>query len=301
MKSKRTLMRFLRHISKSPDDGDRDSAEELSVPFSEYLSSKFSVPGDLLHALHSLSLSQKSTQDTSAEYAVPRVQRHLSSIGTMGPGFGGVVSKYGGASEILQVACRACAVGGGAVALAIGIQSLKDEASADEEHPVEVQLTTGESVRSKIVVGSVWDLPGQEQSLPSAQVARSITIVSSSFTSLFPITTEGQPLPASTILMFPGDTLSHPQSPPVYLQINSSDTGDCPRQQSKYPVPSLSNHSSPLPSTSYSARMMTTFYLSTLPVIALMKPIYHQLITSPPITISSLHNLSVWFMANVSH
>ncbi|KAJ5600216.1 hypothetical protein N7450_001283 [Penicillium hetheringtonii] len=232
MKSKRTLMRFLRHISKSPDDGDRDSAEELSVPFSEYLSSKFSVPGDLLHALHSLSLSQKSTQDTSAEYAVPRVQRHLSSIGTMGPGFGGVVSKYGGASEILQVACRACAVGGGAVALAIGIQSLKDEASADEEHPVEVQLTTGESVRSKIVVGSVWDLPGQEQSLPSAQVARSITIVSSSFTSLFPITTEGQPLPASTILMFPGDTLSHPQSPPVYLQINSSDTGDCPRQQS---------------------------------------------------------------------
>ncbi|KAK5807037.1 hypothetical protein VI817_001295 [Penicillium citrinum] len=232
MKSKRTLMRFLRHISKSPDDGDRDSAEELSVPFSEYLSSKFSVPGDLLHALHSLSLSQKSTQDTSAEYAVPRVQRHLSSIGTMGPGFGGVVSKYGGASEILQVACRACAVGGGAVALAIGIQSLKDEAWADEEHPVEVQLTTGESVRSKIVVGSVWDLPGQEQSLPSAQVARSITIVSSSFTLLFPITTEGQPLPASTILMFPGDTLSHPQSPPVYLQINSSDTGDCPRQQS---------------------------------------------------------------------
>ncbi|KAJ5764619.1 hypothetical protein N7533_003300 [Penicillium manginii] len=234
MKSKRTLMRFLRHISKSEDDNGSDTAEELSAPFGKYLSTKFSVPDDLLHALHSLSLSQGSAQDTLAEYAVPRVQRHLSSIGSMGPGFGGVVSKYGGASEILQVACRACAVGGGAVALAIGVQSLKEiEATAEkEEYPVELELTSGESVRSKFVIGSLWDLPSQSQPLPSARVARSITVVSSSFTSLFPITTEGAPLPASTVLMFPGDTLSHPQSPPVYLQIHSSDTGDCPRQQS---------------------------------------------------------------------
>lgn len=244
MKSKRTLMRFLRHISKSQDEQEGDAAEgdmaeELSAPFGEYLSTKFSVPDDMLHPLHSLSLSQQSAQDTPARYAVPRVQRHLASIGSMGPGFGGVVSKYGGASEILQVACRASAVGGGAVALAIGIQSLQEkdaQVTTEEEYPVEVQLTNGESVRSKFVVGSVWELPSQEQlsPSPSAQVARSVTVVSSSFASLFPVTTEGAPLPASTVLMFPGDTLSHPQSPPVYLQVHSSDTGDCPREQSKF-------------------------------------------------------------------
>lgn len=232
MKSKRTLMRFLRHISKPEDEGGGDTTEELSTPFSQYLSTKFSVPDDLLHALHSLSLSQLSGQETPAAYAVPRIKRHLSSIGSMGPGFGGVVSKYGGASEILQVACRASAVGGGAVALAIGIESLKEDEASNEEYPVEVQLTNGESVRSKFVAGSVWDLPDQKHSPPGTQVARSITVASSGFPSLFPITTEGAPLPASTILMFPGETLSHPQSPPVYLQIHSSDTGDCPRQQS---------------------------------------------------------------------
>jgi hypothetical protein len=40
-------------------------------------------------------------------------------------------------------------------------------------------------------------------------------------------------VPASAVLMFPGDTLDSPQSPPVYLQVHSSDTGDCPRQQSE--------------------------------------------------------------------
>lgn len=286
-------MRFLRHISKSEDENGGDTAEELSAPFGEYLSTKFSVPGDLLHALHSLSLSQHSAQDTPAEYAVPRVQRHLSSIGSMGPGFGGVVSKYGGASEILQVACRACAVGGGAVALAIGIQSLKDiEATSEKgEYPVQLELTSGESVRSKFVIGSLWDIPGQEQSPPTSQVARSITVVSSSFISLFPITTEGAPLPASTVLMFPGDTLSHPQSPPVYLQIHSSDTGDCPRQQSKFTLffRDISTH------TPYSARMMNTFYLSTLSVTTLMTPYYHLLITSTT-TILSFYLICLGFI-----
>ncbi|KAJ5110205.1 hypothetical protein N7532_002850 [Penicillium argentinense] len=233
MKSKRTLMRFLRHISKSQDEDSGETDGDLSVPFGEYLSTNFSVPDDLLHALRSLSLSQQSPQDTPASYAVPRVKRHLASIGSMGVGFGGVVSKYGGASEILQVACRASAVGGGTIALDTGISSLKDGGvTSEEEHPVEVQISSGETVRSKCVVGSVWDLPNQELPSLSTKVARSITVASSSFASLFPITTEGAPLPASTILMFPGDTLSHPQSPPVYLQVHSSDTGDCPRQQS---------------------------------------------------------------------
>lgn len=259
MKSKRTLMRFLRHISKPEDEGDSETEEDLSMPFGEYLSSKFSVPQDLHAPLLSLSLSQLPQQSTSANYAVPRVKRHLSSIGAFGPGFGGVVSKYGSASEILQVACRASAVGGSVYALDTGIQSLTDgEATAEADYPIQVQLSNGESVRSRFLFGSTWDLFEKEQPPPSSKVACSIAIVSSRLALLFPITVEGAPMAASTVLMFPGDTLSSPQSPPVYLQIHSSDTGDCPREQSKS-YPCLLHQTLP------SARMMIILYLSTLP------------------------------------
>ncbi|KAJ5699110.1 hypothetical protein N7462_001115 [Penicillium macrosclerotiorum] len=233
MKSKRVLMRFLRQISKSKDEEDGlERDDDLQVPFADYLSSNFSVPEDLHYPLLSLSLSQMSHQNTAASYALSRIKRHLASIGALGPGFGGVVSKYGGASEIVQVACRASAVGGGIYALDTGIQSLHNpESVAEAEHSVTVQLSNGESVRTKFVVGSFWDLPLQTQ--PSCtKVARSITIASSDFASLFPVTVEGAPVPASAILMFSGDSLNSPQSPPVYLQVHSSDTGDCPRQQS---------------------------------------------------------------------
>jgi RAB protein geranylgeranyltransferase component A len=235
MKSKRTLMRFLRHISKAQDEEEQDETEkkeDLSMPFADYLSSNFSVPQDLQNPLLSLSLSQLPQQDTSASYAVPRIKRHLASIGALGPGFGSVVPKYGGGSEILQVGCRASAVGGAVYALETGIQSIKDgEVSSESEHPVEVQLSNGETIQTRFLICSAWDLPSLEQ--PSCtKVARSITIASSTFTSLFPVTAEGGPVPASAVLMFPGDTLDSPQSPPVYLQVHSSDTGDCPRHQS---------------------------------------------------------------------
>ncbi|KAJ5249218.1 hypothetical protein N7468_000669 [Penicillium chermesinum] len=232
MKSKRALMRFLRHISKSEDEAPEEAAaEDLSVPFGQYLSSNFSVPEDLHDPLISLSLSQLSRQETTASYAVPRVKRHLASIGSLGPGFGGVVSKYGCGSEILQVACRASAVGGGVYALDTGVQKITDETSEDE-YPVEVHLSNGEKLRSKFVVGSAWTLSADTPELFGSKVARSVSVVSSDFASLFPVTVEGAPVPASALLMFPGDKLNSPQSPPVYLQIHSSDTGDCPRQQS---------------------------------------------------------------------
>ncbi|KAI2787131.1 hypothetical protein POX_f07493 [Penicillium oxalicum] len=196
MKSKRTLIRFLRHISKDEEEQDGLAPEDLSGPFTGYLSANFGVPSELHSPLLSLALSQSSQQDTPASFAIPRVKRHLASMGAMGPGFAGVLSKYGGGSEILQVACRASAVGGAVYALDTAIESLTD-AAKDEPN-----------------------------------VARSITVASSSFDFLFPVTVEGAPVPASAVLMFSGDTLDSPSSPPVYLRVHSSDTGDCPRQQS---------------------------------------------------------------------
>lgn len=239
MKSKRTLIRFLRHISKPKDEDSGEEDEDPSPSFSEYLSRNFDIPQDLHDPLLSLSMSQLRLEETSARNAIPRIKRHLASIGALGPGFGGVVPKYGCGSEILQVACRASAVGGGVYALDTGILSVEDGSSKAEEYPVTVHLSNGESLRTKTVFGSVWDLSSQEQSVTCTQVARSVSIVSSEFSSLFSATTEDTPVPANVVLMFPGDSLGSPQSPPVYLQVHSSDTGECPRQQSKFhPIPS---------------------------------------------------------------
>lgn len=233
MKSKRTLMRLLRHITKPNEDDSSNENEDLSMPLNDYLASKFSVPEELHNPLLSLSLSQFSKQDTSASYAVPRIQRHLSSIGHLGPGFGAVIAKYGSGAEILQAACRASAVGGGVYALDTHIDDcLWRTGSEHSKHPFLLKITNEGSVQSKYLFTSS-DTPSKSRMTPLVEVARSISVVSATFPSLFPVVVEGAPVPATTVLMFPGDTLGSPQSPPVYLQVHSSDTGECPHQQSK--------------------------------------------------------------------
>jgi hypothetical protein len=232
MKSKRTLMRLLRHITKSSEEEGSDEIEDMSMPFKNYLVSKFSVPEELHDPLLSLSLSQLSQQDTSASYAVSKIQRHLSSIGHLGPGFGAVIAKYGGAPEILQAACRASAVGGGVYALDTQMNDVKWRTSSEySEHPFLVTLANEGDIQSKFLFHSTPD--SLEDSRPLIEVARSVSVVSGTFPSLFPRTVEGAPLPATAVLMFPGHTLGSPEAPPVYLQVHSSDTGECPLQQSK--------------------------------------------------------------------
>jgi RAB protein geranylgeranyltransferase component A len=236
VKSKRTLMRFLRHISKDQQGGQEPlEQEDLSVSLPSYLVSKFQVPDELHSPLQSLSLSQKSPKQTPADYAVPRIKRHLASIGVLGPGFGSLLAKWGGGSEIAQVGCRALAVGGGTYVLGAGIHSITDSPDP-EDGRTRVQLSNGETVRTKFVVGSHWDLPAQaeERQLPCDKVARSISVVSSSLDSLFAATAEGAPIPAGTVVVFPGNLLGQgDDSPPVYLQAHSNDTGEVPTGQSK--------------------------------------------------------------------
>lgn len=232
MKSKRTLMRLLRHITKSSEDETSHEEEDLSLPFRDYLTSKFSVPQELHDPLLSLSLSQLSQQDTSASHAIPKIQRHLSSIGYLGPGFGAVIAKYGGAPEILQAACRASAVGGGVYALGTKMLDYKYRTTSEHsEFPFVVTLENEGDVQSKHVF-SAWP-DSTEDSKSLIEVSRSINVVAGTFSSLFPIAVEGAPLPATAVLLFPGNTLGSPESPPVYLQVHSSDTGECPHQQSK--------------------------------------------------------------------
>ncbi|KAL6231820.1 hypothetical protein BDW75DRAFT_219145 [Aspergillus navahoensis] len=237
MKSKRTLMRFLRHLSQNPPTQESSDAQSsiledaVARPLPDYLTSKFQVPPELYDPLLSLSLSQAPARSTIARYAVPRIQRHLASIGVFGPGFGSVLVKWGGGSEISQVGCRALAVGGGVYVLNSGIETLNQGESDDSR--IRLRLFSGETISSKYVVGSDWDLPSQNKtSCDCDKVSRSITIVSSALDSLFPVTAEGGPVPAGAVVVFPAASLGlTDESPPVYISVHSSETAECPTGQ----------------------------------------------------------------------
>ncbi|KAF5865314.1 Rab proteins geranylgeranyltransferase componentA [Aspergillus alliaceus] len=234
VKSKRTLMRFLRHISKPQQESDSEPEEEnLAMSLSEYLTAKFQVPAELHDPLLSLSLSPASPEQTPAEYAVPRIKRHLASIGVFGPGFGSLLAKWGGGSELSQVGCRALAVGGGVYMLNSGVQSINCNGVEDSQDArVQLHLSNDETIKTKFVVGSNWDLPGQGCPLCD-KVARSINVVSASLESLFPVTAEGGPIPVGAVVVFPGSSLDQADDlPPVYLLVHSSETGECPPGQS---------------------------------------------------------------------
>ncbi|PGH02720.1 hypothetical protein GX51_04454 [Blastomyces parvus] len=237
-KSKRSLMKFLRYLAQtSLHDGNEAGEEdsELHLPFAKYLMSKFHIPSDLHDPLTSLSLSSRPWDETVAGYAVPRIRRHLGSIGVFGVGFGALIAKWGGGAEISQVGCRACAVGGGVYVLNKGVRHVEVPApgplNGGDDRLLRVQLSDGETVRSKFVVGSPWDLPAQtQQSTPvCTKVSRSIMIVSSPLQSLFPPTSEGGPIPAGAVVFVPRPFGT--SQPPIYLIVHSSDTGECPAGQ----------------------------------------------------------------------
>ncbi|RAL10988.1 putative Rab geranylgeranyl transferase escort protein [Aspergillus homomorphus CBS 101889] len=242
VKSKRTLMRFIRHIGQTQQSSDEAEGEGSSleeevgdVSLTEYLTSKFKVPDELHTPLLSLCLSQASPQQTSAQYAVSRIKRHLTSLGVYGSGFGSLTVKWGGGSEISQVGCRALAVGGGVYVLNTGIKSLSHlaEDSNGEGARIQLSLSNEEVIKTKFVVGSNWDLPtSARSSCDCDRVARSISVVSSSLGSLFPTTAEGGPVPVGAVVAFPGAALGQADdSPPVYILVHSSETGECPTGQ----------------------------------------------------------------------
>jgi RAB protein geranylgeranyltransferase component A len=239
LKAKRTLIKFLRSISQPLREGDDDVAdhgEDLNLPFPGYLTSRFQVPSELHDPILALSLTQRSPPQTPATFAVPRIQRHLGSIGVFGPGFGSLVAKWGGGSEIAQVGCRALAVGGGVYVLNRGIVSVETP-KGEADTLLEFKLSDGESIRSKFVVGSHWDLPTEADApgVKTGRISRSVSIVSSPLRGLFPVTAEGGPVPAGAVVLLPGREIAVEGTDdiPVYLLVHSSDTGECPEGQCK--------------------------------------------------------------------
>jgi RAB protein geranylgeranyltransferase component A len=242
-RDKIALMKFLRSVvaeptSEDPEDLGGQERENDNKTFATLLESDFKISQSLHQPLLALSLSSLPASRTKSSYALPRIKRHLTSIGAFGPGFGAVLPKYGGNAELAQVGCRAGAVGGGVYVL--GAAVVGQEPTNDHEH-IKILLSTGETITTSYVTGSIDDLrtvkgaEEEEDGMLKQKLAQSmhcIGIVSSPLKVLFPKTSESGPVPAGAIVLF-DDSGNHGDAAPVYLQLHSEDTGECPTDQSK--------------------------------------------------------------------
>ncbi|KAM0312381.1 hypothetical protein ACHAO8_006383 [Botrytis cinerea] len=226
-RAKRSLMKFLKFVVDYENQVEvwQGKAE---MGLSQFLADDFKLPENLQILIGALTLSLDTLEETKVEYALPRIQRHLTSIGVFGPGFGAVVPKWGGGAEIAQVACRAGAVGGGVYVLGTGIRgSTIIEAQGVTAH--EVDLTNDEKVNTKYITRIDNDAPAA-----GIRVAKIMAIVLSPLASLFTSTVEGSPTSAASVVVFPARTIvasDFNQDYPVYIMAHSSETGECPAGQ----------------------------------------------------------------------
>ena len=197
---------------------------------------RFNIPPSLQTPILALALSSDVAAETDSQIAMRNIQRHMRSIGYFGPGFGAVIAKYGGNAEIAQVACRAQAVGGGVYLLGHGIESIQRDQNTTDEKLLNLILSDGTSIRCRSVVGMGDDLPSTTSDAPrvtetETEIFHSISIVSDPLKTLFPATSENGPVPAAAIVLV--DDAADPVAPPIYLQVHSEDTGECPIGQCK--------------------------------------------------------------------
>jgi RAB protein geranylgeranyltransferase component A len=227
-------MKFLKFVV------DYEAQTQLWEPHAEadlarFLSLQFQLSPNLQRVIAALTLSLEPCDATPVKWALPRIARHLTSIGMFGPGFGAVVPKWGGGAEISQVACRAGAVGGAVYVLGTGIKSTTN--LSGEATLASLELSNGETVRAKRVVSGVETYPSKTRS-----VSKAIAIVSSPLTRLFESSIEGAPLAAVSVVVFPPRSIvstGFDQEHPVYIMVHSSETGECPVGQSQYSTFSL--------------------------------------------------------------
>lgn len=242
VRDKRRLMKFLHFILQVETEDEVQEAQPVEQTLAEALENRFKLPQNMQTAILALALSSRTASETDFGDAVSRIRQHMRSIGYFGPGFGAVIAKYASNAEIAQVACRAQAVGGGTYLLGHGLRSVGNVVNGTEnpEEPTEltqVVLSDGTAIRTRYVAGVTDDLPRPTQLEPErasrVQTIQSMSIISSSLPHLFPQTSENGPTPAAAIVLVDDQTDS--SQPPIYLQIHSEDTGECPQGQCKLP------------------------------------------------------------------
>ncbi|KAH8885721.1 hypothetical protein GQ53DRAFT_353049 [Thozetella sp. PMI_491] len=239
LRAKRSLMKFLKFVLEQQATPNSDqaaastseeranaAAEWAEKPLVDFLQAEFKLDADLQAYILALTLSLDAQVSTKEGLAA--IYRHTDSMGVFGPGFAAVYPKWGGLSEIAQVACRAGAVGGGVYMLGTGIAKQKPAPSDSDGHNIELQLTNGENVKTKLLVS------GEESGVEGSEttVSRLVAVVASPLASLFTATVEGATRPAVAVVALPRGLASTAHDSPVYAFVHSSDTGECPIGQS---------------------------------------------------------------------
>ena len=230
-KSRRSVIKFLRFVGDVDGEGQRDIwRSQEQQPFSQFLQEKFALTAELQKPIHALTVCLDAHSRTKTEWALRRIERHMKSMGLLGPGFGAVLPKWGGSAELVQAGCRAQAVGGGVYSLGQGIVGLRQVAE-DEKHTIEVELKSGEKVKSQWLAAGLDNIPrSMLSSVDRGPVSvHSVSVVSSPLTSLFAKASDESPEPAGALIsVCDDDTVA-----PVHIIAHSSDTGDCPTGQCK--------------------------------------------------------------------
>ncbi|TVY81662.1 Rab proteins geranylgeranyltransferase component A [Lachnellula suecica] len=228
-RAKRGLMKFLKFVVDYENQTEVWEAHADSS-LQSFLVFQFQLPQQLQTIISALTLSLDTPDKTVVRWALPRIARHLTSIGVFGPGFGAVVPKWGGGAEIAQVACRAGAVGGGVYVLGTGVKgSYAIEAAETEVPKVSVALSNDETVTTRHYISSK-----AQASSDAKVVSKVIAVISSPLPSIFASSIEGSPLAAVSVVVFPPESFTEEGlSPthPVYIMVHSSETGECPAGQ----------------------------------------------------------------------
>ncbi|OCF44472.1 rab escort protein [Kwoniella heveanensis CBS 569] len=111
---KRRLMKFLLFAAGDFEQDDLLKGKEAR-PLLEFLQETFSIPAQLSQSI-AYAISHCSGEKDETLAALVRTRRYLRSIGRYGPS-AFLVGQYGGAGEVAQGFCRACAVFGGTYVL----------------------------------------------------------------------------------------------------------------------------------------------------------------------------------------
>ena len=233
-RDKTNLMKLLRFALETEQSDQQPAEPSEPQTLKQALETRFHITNKLQTPILALTLSSHSAAETDFDTALQCIRRHVRSVGYFGPGFGAVIAKYGGNAEVAQVACRAQAVGGGTYLLGHGIDDVETVGNVTAGRLLHVTLSDGTRVRCRHVAGMADDLP-YTNSLNhpvgdnDVAVYHSISIVNDPLKTLLPATSEDGPVPAVAIVFVEG--ASDTETPPIYLQVHSEDTGECPAGQ----------------------------------------------------------------------
>lgn len=172
-RAKRQLMKFLKLVLSYEDEATLPQWQEHAErPLADFLGEKMGLDQELRTYINALTLSLDGQVTTKK--GLGTIHRHLTSMGLFGPGFAAVYPKWGGGSEIAQVACRAGAVGGGIYMLGTGIKSLKSEGGVGDEL-VELELSDDTVVKAKMLIRASEQVSSKDQAQVSTSPSFSCT------------------------------------------------------------------------------------------------------------------------------